>query len=238
MSRDLSTIGRALAAPARATFLAVLMDGSTRPAGELARAAGVSAATASEHLGVLLDAGLVDCVPRGRHRFYRIADDSVAAALEQLGHLCPPAPVLTHAQHRGRRDLLRARLCYDHLAGRLGIALTRSLTGRGWLDPADLALRDDGERAMTALGIDVAALRAGRRPLTRSCPDWTERHPHLAGALGAALATHFTGQNWLTRRPGGRGLDVTAAGRRALTGTWGLDLSGLETAPGSLRTAG
>lgn len=228
MSRDLSVVGRALASPVRSMFLNLLMDGSTRPASELAAAAGVSASTASEHLGVLLDAGLIDCSPRGRHRFYGIADAGVAGALEQLGHLCPPAPAGTHAQARAGRDLARARLCYDHLAGQLGIRLAQHLAARRWVDDVDLALTERGEKQLRSFGIDVPALRRERRPLTRACPDWTERRPHIAGSLGAAIATSFLEQEWIARRDGGRGLDITAAGRRGITTTWGIDLTGLE----------
>lgn len=226
MSRDLSVIGHALAAPVRSAFLNMLMDGSTRPASELAGSAGVSASTASEHLGVLLDAGLIDCTPRGRQRFYRIADAAVAGALERLGHLCPPAPAVTYTQTTASRDLARARLCYDHLAGRLGILLAQHLVARQWID-ADFALTEDGGDRLSSLGIDIAALGRKRRPLIRPCPDWTERRPHIAGSLGAAIATSFLEQEWVTRRDGGRGLDITKAGHRALTTTWGIDLGSL-----------
>lgn len=227
MSRDLSVIGHALAAPVRSMFLNMLMDGSTRPASELAASAGVSASTASEHLGVLLDAGLIDCTPRGRQRFYRIADAAVAGALEQLGHLCPPVPVVTYAQTKAGRDLAHARLCYDHLAGRLGIQLAQELTARQWIDAEDFTLTEDGDEQWRSLGIDIAALRQRRRPLTRACPDWTERRPHLAGSLGAAIATRFLEHEWVTRRDAGRGLTITNAGHRALTATWRIDLATL-----------
>ena len=119
MNRDLSVIGHALAAPVRSTMLNLLMDGSQRPASELSTAAGVSASTASEHLRVLLDAGLIRCMPHGRHRFYALADEGVASALEQLGHLCPSTEPISYRQSRDARGLAQARLCYDHLAGQL-----------------------------------------------------------------------------------------------------------------------
>lgn len=224
MSRDLSVIGRALAAPARASIIAVLMDGSTRPASELATRAGVSAPTASGHLGVLLDAGLLTCVPRGRQRFYEIADAGVASALEQLGQLCPPVPTTGYRQVRSARDLGAARLCYDHLAGVLGVALAESMVAHGWIDPDATVPTPSGVEHLAAHGIDVEALRRGRRPLVRPCPDWTERRPHVAGSVGAAIATHFLGQRWVVRRPTGRGLHVTSAGRRALRTSWGTEL--------------
>lgn len=229
MSRDLSVIGHALAAPVRAAFLSMLMDGTTRPASELAASAGVSPSTASEHLGVLLDTGIVTCTPRGRQRFYRIADVPVAAALEQLGHLCPPVPATSYTEARAGRQLARARLCYDHLAGRLGIALVHAMATQGWVDD-DLVLTPAGDDQLPALGIDVPALRCKRRPLTRSCPDWTERRPHLAGSLGAAIATHFIHREWLSRRGRERALSITDHGHRELGTIWRIDLSALEPA--------
>jgi len=222
VGRDFSVVGRALAAPARSTFVDLLMDGSRRPAGELARAAGVSAATASEHLAVLVDAGLVRCEPRGRQRFYALADDSVAAALERLGHLCPSAPTTSFRHAREARDLARARLCYDHLAGRLGVELLEAMQRSGWLTSRDVSLTAPGRASLTGLGLPVDDLAARRRPLVRACPDWTERRPHLAGGLGAALAAHFVERDWVRRRTRGRGLDITQAGSEALARTWSL----------------
>lgn len=220
MSRDLSVIGHALSAPVRSGFLTMLMDGSSRPAGELASAAGVSASTASEHLAVLLDVGLLQCVPRGRQRFYAIADSEVAGALERLGHLCPPALALTHHQSVEARDLAHARLCYDHLAGRLGIALTASLIENRWVDAELVDVTARGVAHFDDQGIDVADLRRARRRLVRPCPDWTERKPHVAGSLGAALASVFIARRWVTRRSIGRGLDITRAGSHALEENW------------------
>lgn len=194
------------------------MDGSSRPASELASVAGVSASTASEHLALLVDAGILEVATSGRRRLYRIADDRIAAALEQLGLLCPPTEDLTYYRARDARRLADARFCYDHLAGRLGVALTESMSGHGWLGD-DLALSPSGDAAFARRGIDLAALRAGRRRLTRPCADWTERRPHLAGALGAAVAAHFVAQRWIEReRP--RAVRITRAGRVALTEVW------------------
>lgn len=220
MSRDLSVVGRALAAPARSTFLNLLMDGSTRPASELASAAGVRASTASEHLTVLVDAGLVVCVPRGRQRFYAIADPAVAAALEQLGQLCPPMPISSYGQSSAARRLATARLCYDHLAGRLGIALTGAMIDAGWISPELDAVTDAGAEQLERRGIRLDELRRARRVLARPCPDWTERKPHLAGAVGAAIAAHLLAEHVVARAPSGRGLTVTALGRTALARDW------------------
>ncbi|MGM7697159.1 ArsR/SmtB family transcription factor [Microbacterium sp. A84] len=220
MSRDLSVIGHALSAPTRSAFLNMLMDGSSRPAGELASAAGVSASTASEHLSVLLDAGLIACKPRGRQRFYVISDADVAGALERLGHLCPPAPEITYRQAAGARDLAHARLCYDHLAGRLGIALADSLVENGWVDTDLVDVTPSGASHLRAQGIEVNELTQARRRLIRGCPDWTERRPHLAGSLGSAMAQAFIERGWVVRRQAGRGLEITRAGHNALKETW------------------
>ncbi|MBM7503726.1 ArsR/SmtB family transcription factor [Agromyces aurantiacus] len=218
MPQDFTPIGRALSAPARSDIVNLLMDGSSRPAGELASAAGVSASTASEHLAILVDSGILAVEANGRRRMYRVADARTAAALEQLGLLCPPAEDVGYYRTRDARRLADARFCYDHLAGRLGVALTESMSEHGWLG-ADLALSPTGDAALTERGIDVAALRAGRRRLTRPCADWTERRPHLAGAVGASVAAHFLAMKWIERgHP--RAVRVTRAGRAALTDVW------------------
>jgi DNA-binding transcriptional ArsR family regulator len=224
MSRDFTAIGRALAAPARSGILNVLMDGSARPAGELADAAGVGASAASEHLSVLLDARLLSCVVTGRQRFYRIATPSVAAALEHVGLLCPDLPVRSLRQARLQQDLADSRMCYDHLAGRIAVRLTDAFVALRWLEADTLALTASGELAFTELGIEIRALRGRRRPLTRSCADWTERRPHLAGGLGAAMATLFQDREWTTRRASGRGLIVTANGVEVLARRWNIQL--------------
>lgn len=218
MPRDFTTIGRALSAPARSDIVNILMDGSSRPAGELASVAGVSASTASEHLAVLVEAGILVVETNGRRRLYRIADGGIAAALEQLGLLCPPTEDLTYYRARDARRLADARFCYDHLAGRLGVAVTESMSNAGWLGE-DLAVTSDGDAALAERGIDLVELRAGRRRLTRPCADWTERRPHLAGSLGAAVAAHFLAQRWIEReRP--RAVRITRTGRIALTEEW------------------
>ncbi|MBO9554903.1 winged helix-turn-helix domain-containing protein [Cellulomonas sp.] len=222
--RDFTTVGRALAAPARSVFVNLLMDGTTRPAGELAHAAGVSPSTASEHLGVLVDAGLVRCEPRGRHRYYALAGPDVATALEALGGLTGDAPVTSLRRSREAERLAGARFCYDHLAGRLGVALTDAWVERGWLADSDtLALTAVGSDGLRGIGVDVDAAVGGRRATTRACTDWTERRPHLAGALGAAVGARFLRAGWVVRAPAGRGVRVTPTGLDMLRTAWGID---------------
>jgi DNA-binding transcriptional ArsR family regulator len=205
----------------------MLMDGSSRPASELAAWARVNASTASEHLSVLMEAGLITCTASGRQRFYQLADASVATALEQLGHLCPPAPAVGLRQSVHVRALIAARLCYDHLAGRLGVAVTDSMLEHGWLDQASFAPTTSGADRLSALGVDLAQLQSGRRALARPCADWTERKPHLAGALGASLAGLFLERGWVTRKASSRGLKVTVDGCRALAETWNVTTADL-----------
>jgi len=224
VSKDFSVIGHALSAPARSVVLNALMDGSSRPASELAAAARVSPSTASGHLAILCDAGLIVGTVRGRQRFYRIAGPTIAAALEQLGHLCPSAPVVSYRQSRQAEDLAQARLCYDHLAGRLGVALTDAMVQAGWLcEERGLEATDLGLNRLGDIGLDLAAGASSRRPLCRACPDWTERRPHLAGRLGAVLASHALAAGWVLPARRGRGLAVSPAGRDALEKHWGVD---------------
>ena len=192
------------------------MDGSARPAGELAAVAGLGLPATSEHLAVLLDAGLLVREAAGRQRYYRIADQSVAGGLEQIGRLCPETAVRSLRQSRQQLDLRQARLCYDHLAGRLGVAVTDAAVRRNWVTDRDLDLTADGTTAFADLGVDLGPLRAARRRVTRPCLDWTERRPHLAGSLGAALARVFDQRGWTRHRPTGRGLRITADGLAAL----------------------
>lgn len=224
--RDFTVVGRALSTPARSVFLNLLLDGTRRPAGELATAAGVSASTASEHLAVLVDAGLVTARTQGRHRYYALAGQDVAAALESLGVLADAAPVSGYRRSRRAEYLAAARFCYDHLAGRLGTGLTDAWVRSGWLAGRDeLTLTDAGAVGLSELGVDVDGAVAARRPTTRACLDWTERRPHLAGALGSAVGSRFLDAGWVTRHRSGRGLDVTESGRALIRQTWAVDLA-------------
>ena len=167
--------------------------------------------------------------PRGRQQLYRLSDATVGAALEQLGHLCPQTEVASLRRSREQRDLERARLCYDHLAGQLGVAITDAFLTRGWLDGPDLVVTAAGRAALAdpaiCVDVDIDALAKRRRPLARACPDWTERRPHLAGSLGAAVADAGFERGWIRRRRSGRGLDVTSTGRQMLHDTWGVTLT-------------
>ena len=195
-----------LADPSRAAMVLALMDGRSRSAKKLALDAGVTAQTASAHLRKLVNAKLLVAKAEGRNKYFRLAGSEVAQAVEALGEISTrPVPAAA-------RDLRFARCCYDHVAGKLGVALTERL-----LRPGNTVLRD--------LEIDLAALETSRRPLFRCCTDWTERRPHIAGALGAALLTHYKRQGWLEPVENSRKLLVTPAGRSAFARFFDIDTS-------------
>ncbi|HEX6448201.1 MAG TPA: helix-turn-helix domain-containing protein [Trebonia sp.] len=180
--RDLASAAALLGDPARAAMLAALADGRALPAGELAHLAGVHPATATAHLRRLAEGGLVRVRAQGRHRYHELAGPEVAAVLEALAQIAPPAPVRSLRQHRSAAALAQARTCYDHLAGWRGVELRDRLLAVGALraaDERDHALTPYGERLVTALGVDLDHVRSCRRVFARSCLDWTQRRPHL-----------------------------------------------------------
>jgi DNA-binding transcriptional ArsR family regulator len=221
---DLAAGASAIADPARAAMLDALLDGAPRSAGALAREAGVAASTASHHLGRLLDAGLIVVEPDGRRRAFRLARPEVADALEALALVCPPRATQTLRRATRTEAERAARTCYDHLAGRLGVAVCDALLDAGAIAPDGeraYALGTGADAAFGALGVSLPA--AGRRAYARPCLDWSERRPHLAGALGAAVAAALLEREWVTRVPRTRALRVTDAGRQGLREAIGLD---------------
>ncbi|MGE2817041.1 ArsR/SmtB family transcription factor [Mycobacterium heidelbergense] len=203
--RDLAAVASLIGDPARATMLAALAAGQALPAGELARRAGVHPATASAHLRRLADGGLIRVRLQGRHRYHELSGPDVAAALESLARIAPPLAVRSLRQHRAASGLAEARTCYDHLAGRRGVELRDRLLAAEairLIDDRDHELTNRGEQLLTKLGVDPAAVRATRRIFARCCIDWTDRRPHLAGALPAAITAAFLDRKWLTRGPG------------------------------------
>lgn len=223
---NIATAAFLIADPARSAILMALLDGRPRPAGELAYAAGVTAQTASAHLGKLRDGGLLTVEMQGRHRYYRLAGPHVAEALEHLAAIHPPGEVRRKPPSREARSLRFARCCYDHLAGQLGVAVAGALETRDLLRPADgkrYVVTPAGAAWCAGLGLDVAALRPGRHGLARACLDWTEREHHLAGPLATALLRAFCAQGWLRRAEAGRAVKVTPKGWIALRTELGLD---------------
>ena len=233
--RDVNIVPAAslLADPTRAAMLTALLDDRPLAAGELARLAGVTPATASAHLARLLDGGLVTVVRQGRHRYYRLAGPQVAAVMEALAHLSPSTPVCSLRQSQDAAALAEARTCYDHLAGRAGVALLDALLARGLLaapqahtGPARFEVTVDGLATLDAFGIDIGALERARRRFAGACLDWTERKPHLNGALGAAITERLLSLRWIERGSRRRAVKVTPAGAEGLAATFGWSIEG------------
>ena len=222
-----ASIGALLGVPARANILASLIDGRALTATELAISAGVSPQTTSSHLAKLVDAGLILAEKHGRHRFYKLADANIADILEPLGELVKHRPVPERRKSRTPEDLRPARICYDHLAGAVGVQVTDGLMKKGYLDPLgrDFRVTDGGSAFFAELGIDLAALARTRRVFARQCLDWSERRPHLGGVLGAAVCERFMNEGWIKRTRVPRQVKVLDIGRSALKGLLGIEIA-------------
>jgi DNA-binding transcriptional ArsR family regulator len=291
IARDVDVVPAAalIAEPTRAAMITALLDDRPLAAGELARLAGVSPATASAHLARLLNGGLVTMIKQGRHRYYHLAGPEVAAAMEALAHLSNGTPVQVRSlrESQDAAALAEARTCYDHLAGRAGVALLEALLARRILAPAlgggqlaacgpngaahpenggpaanghagngytangapdsagpgyegrharaapqapirpeAFVVTADGMATLTSFGLNIGALERTRRRFAGACLDWTERKPHLNGALGAAMTARLLGLGWIERGSRRRAVRVTAAGREGLAATFGWSLEG------------
>ena len=229
--QNLSVVAALIADPARAQMLYALIDGRILPAGELAYAAGITPQTASSHLSQLTEGGLLLVEKAGRHRYYRLAGSHVAQAMEQLASIRPPGPVRRKAKSPAARRLQFARCCYDHLAGRLGVAVANALERRGLLVPTDgkeLSVTRDGAEWFASLGIDVNALKPGPFGIARQCLDWTERDHHVAGPLGTVLLSAFCDAGWLRRVDSPRLLEVTRRGEGAFKRRLDVDVVALR----------
>ena len=217
---DLAAVGAVLADRTRARILLALGDGRSLPASVLAAEAGVAASTTSEHLARLVAAGLITVAPRGRYRYYRLAGPEVGELIETLARLAPAAPVRSLREGTRAHAVRRARSCYDHLAGRLGVAVTDALLGSGALvgdDGDGYRLTDAGTVALTGLGARLPEAAADR-----CCVDWTEQRAHLAGPHGRALLTALLDRGWLRRAPRGRALLLTDDGADGLARSLGV----------------
>ncbi len=280
IARDVDVVPAAalIAEPTRAAMITALLDDRPLAAGELARLAGVSPATASAHLARLLNGGLVTMIKQGRHRYYHLAGPEVAAAMEALAHLSSATPVQVRSlrESRDATALAEARTCYDHLAGRAGVALLEALLAQRILAPAPgggqlaacgpngsahpegnggprgngspdgasagyegrhvraapqapirpeaFEVTPDGMATLTSFGLNIGALEKTRRRFAGACLDWTERKPHLNGALGAAVTARLLGLGWIERGSRRRAVQVTPAGREGLAATFGWSL--------------
>lgn len=224
--------------PSRVRLLMALVDGRSLPASVLADEAGLSPSGTSSQLARLLDAGVLEVEPSGRHRYYRLAGADVADVLEAMARMSPQRTVRSLRQGTRAQALRSARTCYDHLAGRLGVAVTAALVDREVLIPSDgrrttvrragdalsaqlgtdlYRLGPDPDGVLSQLGVDSKGVaESSRRPLLRFCLDWSEQRHHVAGALGAAICGSFIDRGWVVRRPNQRALDLTDSGRLAL----------------------
>jgi DNA-binding transcriptional ArsR family regulator len=220
----LAALAAALADETRAAICMTLLEGRAWTAGELARITAVAPSTVSGHLARLVDAGLCVTERQGRHSYVRVSDAATARLLDELASYAVPGRDAAHATPvvAAPDPLARARTCYDHMAGRLGMAVTDAMKARG-------LLRTDGVFELTGAGLEwcaragVGVAGQGRRPLVSSCLDWTERRRHLGGLAGARLCGRALGEGWVVRpEGGGRGLEVTAAGERAFAELLGI----------------
>ncbi len=225
---SIAKIGALVGDPARVAMLQALMDGRALTATELAQVAGVAPQTASGHLNQLTEAGLLAVSRQGRHRYHRLASTQVARFLESL--MIAAASTAPRPRTGPRDERMRlARTCYDHIAGRLGVALADALCAQGWVEVQDDAalVTPLGLERLASLGIALAATTSGKAraaPLCRPCLDWSERRPHLAGRLGAALCSHGLERGWVRKRSGSRALDITPDGQRAYRETFRVDI--------------
>lgn len=218
----ISQLAGLLADPGRAAMLWALMDGSARPAGELAMIAGLSASSTSGHLARMSEGGLLAVETRGRNRYYRLATPEIGVAIEALASASlasqPPRVRVVPVSRTAPPALRQARTCYDHLAGELAVGLFERMSDAGWLIVSGSAvdLSAPGAEAMGQLGIDLGATRRKRRQFACTCPDWSERKPHLGGALGAALLDSLLARGWIERTDTSRALRVTPRGQREI----------------------
>ncbi len=231
----MARIGALIGSPVRARILTVLFDGRALTATELSNEVGTAPATTSEHLGLLLGGGLIAREKSGRHHYYSLASAEVAGALEGLVARLAPASEGKESPERSQtglplkpnqlRPIQRARFCYDHIAGRLGVAIADGLMQRGalCLTGEHYQVTDSGQAVLAQMGVCLQTARAKKRIFAKQCLDWSERRHHISGALGAALAEACLQRLWVQRTSERRVLTVTPEGKRALS-----DLLGVE----------
>jgi DNA-binding transcriptional ArsR family regulator len=227
MGSDIALIAGLIGEPARAAILVALVDGRALPAGELAFIGNVAPQTASFHLRKLMDASLIAVEKQGKHSYYRLANDSVASALESLAALAPLRDQV-EAREKSRldsdhiRELRFARSCYKHLAGGLAVEIHRALIDRGFLaaeTDRTYSLTDPGQKWWRELGMKLRGVSS------RACIDWTERRHHLGGALGSALFSRLNEMRWVAASPGKRSVRVTHLGVREFERQLGITIS-------------
>jgi DNA-binding transcriptional ArsR family regulator len=237
----LAAVAGLVGEPARTRILTALLTGCALTAKELAWVAGVTPATASSHLSRLVDGQLLAMEKQGRCHYYRLKSADVARAIEGLMAVATAPANGWSPGHRVAPALRDARMCYDHLAGRLGVSVCDMLLRRDYIVLADGGgeVTAPGERFLTGLGVDLTRVRGAKRHYCRACIDWTERRHHVSGAVGAALADAFLEHRWIARIPDSRALAITAVGRKTLSD---LDVAGygedVKTPGDGLRAVG
>jgi len=216
---DIALIGSLIGDPARANMLTALMAGRALTATELATHAGITLQTASSHLSKLEAGGLLTQRKQGRHRYFQLAEDEVGLMLENLMGFAAGRGMNRHRPGPKDPALRKARVCYNHLAGDYGVRMYDSLIAEKQIEITgdDLALTPAGQSRIEALGIDYAALKKSRRPICRTCLDWSERRSHLAGSLGEALLTLFIDKGWARREANSRAIRFTANGDKTFS---------------------
>lgn len=232
---NLAEVAALVGDPARANMLVALLDGQALTAGELAFFARVTPSTASAHLARLVDAQILSVAAQGRHRYFRLASPLVARMLEGISLVSTLKPPGRYRPPSARDDALcLARTCYDHLAGRLGVAIAGALVARGHvvLDDDGGVVTESGAVLLARLGIDMTALQRRRGgAFCRPCMDWSERRPHLAGAVGAGIAACLLEAGWIERMRDTRAVRIPPRGRLFLEETFGIDLAAERIPP-------
>lgn len=223
---NIAALASAIADPTRVMICTCVLDGRAWTLTELSRALSIPMSSVSEHVSILIDRGVLAERRQGRHRYVQIASSDIADWLEHTGALAgdhvASAPSL--AAKTRDRQLLEARTCYRHIAGRFGTQLYSALIGRGWIDES-MTVTDNGRTGLAEVfGIDIGRRPSSSRPVVRRCLDWTERRSHLGGVLGDELCREFFDRSWILRRPNSRALKITQAGREELD--WVLDTEG------------
>jgi DNA-binding transcriptional ArsR family regulator len=212
--------------PARANMLVALMDGRALTASDLGLIAHIAPSTASGHLAKLVGGKLLTVTASGRHRYYRLASPPVARVLEELMALAADGPPRYRPKSRCDPGMARARTCYDHLAGKLGVALTDRFVARGHIELSEQGglVTRSGRAFLSELGVELEAKKGARRPLCRPCMDWSERRWHIAGSVGAAMAARCFELGWVERQKHGRAITVTSQGERAFEALFAIRL--------------
>ena len=219
---DMAEVASLIGDVARANILATLLDGRASTALELALAANVTPQTASAHLAKLVEGSLLTVDRQGRHRYFRLASPQVARTLETIMDLAASTTPRHRRPLRMASDMRRARTCYDHIAGEIGVAITDALLARGAvvLEGEAGEVTPEGHAFFEAAGIDLSPGRS-KRVFCRPCIDWSERRPHLGGRVGAAICTACLDRGWLARRRNSRTLTITPEGMTALPAVFG-----------------